>query len=212
MSVKVTAWGGTDWIDGDILTATDLIGTLTATGKADASTIEVSSSKLQIKESNIPIWHLIETLSPSTASTITTTGTLTAYDEYMVQFNLTRDDAGATDNLLLRINADTGSNYTDKYINGTTNTSTGPNTSGFVCTMTNTHRVRGKIIYCGKTAAHASGTLAYRNEVISTGTGIVVLYGFWAGGNNTQITSLTFLRNGAALTFSGTIKVYGRNI
>lgn len=72
-----------------------------------------------------PGWQPIETQSPSAAGTVTLATTLAAGTRYRLWFNLTKNTAG---HVMMRFNADTGSNYGWGGI--TTTASAGPTRAG----------------------------------------------------------------------------------
>jgi hypothetical protein len=194
MTVRTTTLGGSDWVDGETLTAADLNDTVEDMG---AQTTEYEVAK----------WNLIETLSPSAATTITSTGTLPVYDEYKVRVKLSIPTfSGSPENLLLQLNGDTGSNYYTMAQDG------GGTNASFLLAAVNTtqNMIYGEVALLGKTAAVSSGTLPIVINMIGTAN-YCRLGGHWIGGNATQITSMTFLRGGSLFTFTGSIKIYGRN-
>jgi len=147
-------------------------------------------------------WTHIETLSPSAASSVTTTGTITVYEEYLVTMQIT---SSAATNLQMRFNGDTGSNYAY-----TTITGVGTGQSVVTCgDTTTTANMMGYFRIAGITKATASGVLCANLLFGAAGTNAGV-QGQWAGGNATQITSITWFPGSGTIT--GVIRVYGRNI
>lgn len=148
-------------------------------------------------------WSLIETLSPSASSSVTTAASFSGYTWLKVRFRLEASSASETE-LGMRMNGDSGLTYT------TTNgagTSTGITGQLLIGALRNTYASMGEVIMARTTPAIASGILGVHIMTGFIGTYFPV-FGQWQGGNNTSITSLTF-RTGAG-TMTGTIEVWGR--
>lgn len=149
---------------------------------------------------------LLQTLSPAGVATITTAA-LTAYPMYFVEIEgLT---LAASDWFGLQFNGDSGGNY--GYCGFNSTGITNATAQAQIKLFTVTAAVNGTslfLIITGKTPAVASGQLGVAAQValpISTSTHNLASY--WVGGNNTQISTITF--KSGVQNFTGTIRVYG---
>jgi len=153
-------------------------------------------------------WTWIQTLSPSAASSATTTGTLPVYDMYMIRGFLIINQAGEA-NILARINGDTGANYYNTYWNNLTPTTGAGESSVRVGTSRETRRTLFEIKLSGKTPATAGSFITVNGFSGTEGGSSVLIGSEWQGGNAVQVTSLTFLPS--ASTMTGKIEIFGRN-
>jgi len=154
-----------------------------------------------------PKWNFIETLSLSAGTTVTTTGTITVYDEYLV---VIESLVGSSNNdLRLRINGDTGTNYDFLRFDVGGNTILPAIAYIILCGLSTTNKTTGSFVISGKTAAVASGELSIVNNIAGA-LRVNEVYGIaaWAGGNATQVTDFTLFNNSGNST--GTFHVYGR--
>jgi len=185
MAIRNTLLGGTDWPHGAAAKAIDLNDTFDA----------------------VIDWVPIETLSPSGVSTITTTGTLDVYDQYLLVIHNLLGGEATERNIQIRFNGDTGNNYSYQESNATLTTGA---SASRIASVKSTVYINGTVLIGGKTPAVASGVLSLISNCPSAGNSHpTYLTGLWAGGNDTQITSITILPSSSTIT--GTIKVYGRN-
>ena len=150
-------------------------------------------------------WTKLETLKPSAASSATT-GTLTAYDEYLVYFQL-RGSTQAT--LQLQLNGDTGTNYAERYINDSETISVASSQNEvLIVTIDSAFPGTGILLIQGVTAAVASGEGAI--SISASGrNNDVGIEGRWQGGNATQVSTITLKPSTG--NFTGNISVFGRN-
>lgn len=155
--------------------------------------------------SGVRTLELLETLSPSGVATISTAGTLKAFDEYVIDIETIQGADG--DEFRMRINADsTASHYESVYVNSTPALAkTGGETSAYVGELHTRHCLTGQLNINGISGVHADGrcgiAMHVANSVVDRG-----LHAWWNGGNATQITSFTFL---GGSNFTGKIRVYG---
>lgn len=172
----------------------------------DAVEITNGAVTFEKLESSIQDWEHLETLTFS-AETTKTSGTLTAYDEYLLKFRSVT--GSATDNIQIRLNGDTATNYFYTDLTNVTLTKTSNGTTILVTGITTTGSVVGEVIIGGKSKAIASGGI---NVVMNTqGTNNVQgLIGYWLAGNATQVSTITILTNGTA-SLTGNVEIWGRN-
>jgi len=171
-----------------------------------SSELNTNFTYLENKVDETPKWNLLETLSPSSVATITT-GTLVAYDQYLVIFDDVVCENASNQTFFMRFNGDTGANY-DSLVGVTW--ATGQNQIA-ICKGKSTSNIVGEILIGGKTVAATSGELPCNISLLGGTNADIFLKGAWIGGNATQITSLTIFTLAASSDFSGTIKVYGRS-
>jgi len=151
-------------------------------------------------------WTPLETLSISGA-TVTTSGTLGAYDEYRIVGHIASDDA--TVRLTrLQMNTDTGANYAHRTIQGTTVTDTSGDGHISLAQHNNTTPANVDITIQGLTEAITNGKLAVCGSAFGALANLSFLGGYWIGGNATQITTFTIESSAAS---SGEFEIYGRN-
>ena len=141
------------------------------------------------------------------AATTGTLSSLPAYDEYVLYGVMT---STVSQNLLLRLNGDTGNNYAHLSINNTTPTATNATSGISLGGMTADLNTLHSAVIGGKTTASAGGRLSVNCCNSGRVNDYVVLEGQWTGGNNTQVNSVTVLITGGG-TITGEIVVYGRN-
>jgi len=153
------------------------------------------------------MWTFIETLSPSASSGITSS-TLPVYDEYLVIVDKLESSA-ATADLNFRLNADTGNNYGYQ---GFTTTAIAYDTGQSSIKLTGMNNVgyaAVQLFIQGLTHNDAVGLLGVIVSSSSLGTGFRGCAGYWAGGNATQVASLTFFPSTGTIT--GQIQIFGRD-
>lgn len=154
-------------------------------------------------------WVLLETLTPSGVST-STSSSLTAYKQYKVEIDLTPATASAY--LGMRFNGDTGNNYKFNYLSSGTFTVV-DNTSSIklaVSQFINLLNHRGAFIINGVCGDNGSSGQLTMNNVSYTAHGLInTFFGGWNGGRGTQISTINLFSD---QNFSGTIKIFGRNI
>jgi hypothetical protein len=166
---------------------------------------EVTFEKLD----DVNAWKLLDTLTYSNESS-KTTDTLDAYDEYLILCSW--QNVLSARQIGLRINGDTGNNYTAIYYDDVTPTKAVTSNSPMCRTSTTTDSFCALSIQ-GKTPAVSSGVLTgyYIGSMGSVASGryhgISVA---WSGGNDVQITDFTIFSGDG--NFSGTVKIYGRNL
>lgn len=153
-------------------------------------------------------WVLLETLNPIAQASMTTND-LTAFRRYKVVYNLV---LSATDELAIRLNEDSGNNYEYIYLSNLTNTCTASTNKCYIGVTNNVFQSVGEVIISGKTPTIAGG----RVNITPSGNGSFqvagqgpVISGDWIGGSAVQITKITIMSAGGAVTFTGTIKIYG---
>lgn len=153
-------------------------------------------------------WNFIERLAPSGVSTINSS-TEPAYDMYLI---VLRMELSGNNNILLRLNADSGANYNYQYVSGTTPANSTGQTSVMIASPGNTTTaLYAEISLLGKTAAIASGQLSGHITSSAPNTTGGSIFGFtWAGGNATQVTAFNFLLTAGTMT--GVIEIWGRNL
>jgi len=149
-------------------------------------------------------WELLETLTFS-ADTTQTSGALTAFKEYAV---VIKDFvcAVATD-LYIRVNGDSGANYETLWSAGTVFTYTAGATEFIIQLMDTNALTNGMVTLEGKTGSTAGGQLALRTYIQGRST-YVCWYGYWFGGNATQLSTITLF---GTQNFTGTAQIWGRN-
>jgi len=152
-------------------------------------------------------WIHLETLSAS-ADTTVTSGALAAYDQYKVKTALLAATAGTPD-LQMRFNTDSGTNYHNLYMDGTTPTSSTTSTFLTVGTLNNGMESMAEVILRGITSATANGALGFTVVADWVGGGARGLGGIWKGGNAVQITSVTVFP--ASDDMTGKVEIFGRN-
>ena len=183
-------------------------------GSKLGNTIETAeltaNSVTYAKLGDVHKWELLETLEPSGVTTITSTGTLTAYTRYKVIFYLTTPEATNVENVSIRFNADATAIYSNQYIAGTTVTNVQNTNQIRVSTMFDRYPAIGNIEFNGVSPAHANGEIQVTGSG-STSAGATYSHKFMAGeytiGNAQQITSITMISDQDGMT--GTIQIYG---
>lgn len=153
-------------------------------------------------------WKILSTLTFA-GDTTKTTAPLQTFKMYMIVFNGFVGDA--TNHFLLRFNGDTAANYASTTINGTTITQTLSQTSIDLGLGTNDDAMTAVLYVQGKTASQASGRVQVYGMLGLAPWDAQArqsLGGTWAGGNGTQITTMTVLTAGVA---TGTVRIYGRD-
>lgn len=137
-------------------------------------------------------WQLLETLSPSSATTSTSTVSLSGYKTLMLTWSLT---CSVTDRILFYFNGDTGANYASVAYNGSANVS---DTTSIETRTSNTTNLQtgNSIIYYANIAAP---------KIVDTIASNAVARASWF--TATALSSISFKTTGN--TFSGTIKIYG---
>lgn len=153
-----------------------------------------------------PKWVLLETLSPSGVSTVTSSA-LAAYDQYLLIFNNFISTSAAGDLILIRFNGDTGNNYTYQIANAAVQVA---QTGILIFYAIDQNRVSGEIHITGVTGTQIDGKLGVRSMIASSGGAAFPFGGEWQGGNATQISTMTIYSSGST-NFSGAIKIYGRS-
>lgn len=207
-------------LDNAVTTAKILDNAVTLAKMADASVgtaelVDASVTGAKLDTASIGgLWNLLETLSPSAATTIST-GALAAYDLYRIEVRLDYDGvAGADEFVHVRFNSDSSALHYSYGAEG--------GSSSFTDTSARLLRLQGakltknyaEWIVQGITAAialgRAQGSCTVYNADSQPSEKLSSIG--WAGGNAQQIALMTFLRTASVSTFSGTIKVWGRNI
>lgn len=180
----------------------------------DNTTIEIDgSSQLAIKDGGVGTDQLAPELvgwevaaTGTFAGTTLTISSIPVFDEYMIQTNLS--NAQVNDTLLLRFNGDTGNNYQQFWIQGTTVSTAASQVWINAGGLSNTSKSSLMAFFPGK--CDSSGGLV---QVSFMPCGIlnhrVGLMGAWNGGADTQINSVTFVTTSAT---AGPVVVFGRNL
>lgn len=153
-------------------------------------------------------WVLLETSSPAGTATTVTSGTLAAYDEYMVYCALRC--ATAAGDLVAQFGdgaVDTGNNYVVRYINNTTNTTTAPVASIMLGTIGTTYRSNIILRVRGKTDATDTAMGCVVIGTCDTAGGKTGQGGAWVSGTSKQID---LIRISGATNITGTIQIFGR--
>ena len=161
--------------------------------------------------SDVYAWEHIETLSPSGVATITTSGTLPVYEEYLLVIrNL---QTNAVSDLNIQFNGDTAGNYYYENIINLTPTYSSAQNQAVIANFNTNQNVSGQVILNGKTSDVTNGRLDFRCSVGGSFGGAghdIGLIGSWKGGNDTQLTSITIF-SGSNFA-GGDIEVFGRNV
>jgi len=150
--------------------------------------------------------QLLETLTYA-AETTKTSGTLTAFNKYLVIMNVSLSTGG---NVYVRFDGDSGANYAYVHIINTTITNTAGATEISVYgNAASTQHAMIVFIVNGVSAPVASGTnrVSVMNGGVGAGTSSQTQFGGnYTHGNAQQIQTITLL-SGANLT--GTAQIYG---
>lgn len=138
-------------------------------------------------------WQLLQTLSPSSTSTISTSVSLTSYYTLMLISSVTTT---TDDTERIQFNNDTGNNYSGSVVYGT-NVREGVSSIAIRAqATTGLHNSNAVISYANISAPKL--VQIYTDRGIGSGS--------WHTAS--PITSITFFTSGAT-NFSGTIKIYG---
>lgn len=190
---------------------------------ADETSITSASGQLAVKAGGITgamlatgngnvgdsQWILLDTESPA-ASTTLTTAALTAYTHYLIEYDL--KFTVATDLFALRLNGLTGSVYRYKKIAAAAVSTVTDTLFELIEQTMQVQQYKGVVYVGGISPAVASGQvgIGVQGDSGIGNTDIQILGGFCILGNNAQVSTMTFLRSGTG-TFTGTIKIYGKN-
>lgn len=176
----------------------------------DIQTVEIENNAVTFEklDSSLNQPVLLETLSYS-AETTKTTGTLTAYNKYIIK-SKNLSFAASSNYLNLQINGDSSNNYSTRRHNTSTTINTAANQTKIEIMEVNSLYNHGfEISIEGITKAIASGILSFSAiEINGLYSGLKLIDGKWSGGNATQITSFT-LYSGTNIT--GDIEIWGVN-
>jgi len=150
-------------------------------------------------------WVKVETLTPSSSTTISTAGDYSTYDEIMFRIQVY---GTAGDDLGMRLNADSGANYGYTQISTTTITRNTAQSSAKIATWGNngSYKVNCVVSIPAVCGAASAGGLQINNHH-GLGNTDCKLGGYWSGGNGTRVTSATFFSGNS---FTGKIECFGR--
>jgi hypothetical protein len=156
------------------------------------------------------VWVLIETLEPSAATTITS-GTLDAYDQYLIDVDVSTTEA-VTQNFHMRINGDTGTNYTyQDAVDGSFAETTGGSSMVISKSFYASARgIVGSLLMNGKAGPSGNPQVAVINNNLTGESRKTFISGKVVSmSNNEQVSELNFFSSNA---FTGKIKIYGRSV
>jgi len=160
---------------------------------------EISYSKLGTDLFKV---KLLETLT-YTANTTKTSGTLEAFNQYLVVFDVVPTIAGF---IQARINGLSAGNYYYKKVDATALADVSGDSSWLIGRFQSGNRVNGLLTVGGLATVVSCGIVSFSGQ--STGaTADFILVGEYQHAGQTQTETMTFFASGGTLT--GTIKIYG---
>ncbi len=172
--------------------------------------IKIADGTIQepkLAKDDMKVWTFIEKVTAPGSAASVTSSALTVYDEYMAILNIETDA-----NISIQFNSDTGGNYFATYIDNVTVTVAGSTTSIYVGSASSVDVCIAEVHVKGISKAVANGRVAVSiipSGQIGAGGKMDGLCGSWAGGNATQVSTMTFLVNTGNIL--GSIEIYGRN-
>lgn len=156
------------------------------------------------------MWTELETLTPTSGTSIST-GTLTAYDEYLIVVDAIEQSGAGT--FELRVDSDAGANYNFREIDsaGVSNTT---GASAFMLTNAGdgAHPLYGEIRVQGKASTGQGRQKATALFAGGTDTASVMHHGLWDSGiAGHQLDTFTFIISTGAYEV-GNIVIFGRTV
>lgn len=175
---------------------------------SDIQTSEIQDSQVTYAKLGTDLFkaQLLETIDLASQTSVTT-GTLTAFNNYLIVLENVNGDA--TSNLQMRVNGVTSAVYDRDHItNGTTGRTTG-GTSWVIFSFDPNGNGSGKLLLGGMSASGGTGNIAVSGHVGITGNEQRILSGRVALGTDTQVSTITLFTSGTAFLTGSKAHVYG---